>query len=112
MIHKMRFIFNLAVSIVFFGVATMWLWNSLMPEIFKLPQLSFSQAVGLLVLTRVLFGGFGILKDMGHFMARKERQAIIENWHSLSPEQRAIYLERIRSRHGKFPCSTHDGEQK
>ena len=112
MFIKMKFIFNLAVSIVFFGVATMWLWNSMMPELFKLPLLSFSQAVGLLVLSRVLFGGFGILKDMGHFMARKERQAIIENWHSLSPEQRALYVERIRSRHGDFPCSPHDGEQK
>ena len=109
---KIRFILKLAVTIVLFGLATMWLWNSLMPELFKLPSLNFGQSMGLLVLSRLLFGGFGILKDAGHFMARKERQAILEGWHSMTPEQRALCIERVRSRHGKCSCTKHDGEQK
>jgi hypothetical protein len=36
------------------GFAVMWLWNWLMPAIFKLPAITFWQAVGLLVLSQLL----------------------------------------------------------
>jgi hypothetical protein len=39
------------------GVVTMGLWNALMPEIFKLPTISFWQALGLLLLSHILFKG-------------------------------------------------------
>ena len=35
----------------------MWLWNALMPAIFKLPEIGFWQAIGLLVLAQILFKG-------------------------------------------------------
>jgi hypothetical protein len=37
------------------GYAVMWLWNWLMPELFRLPRINFWQAVGLLVLSHILF---------------------------------------------------------
>ncbi len=40
-----------------FGLAARALWNALMPEIFGLPEVSYWQAVGLLVLGHMLFGG-------------------------------------------------------
>ena len=36
---------------------TMWLWNWLMPEIFRLPAIGFWQAVGILLLSQILFRG-------------------------------------------------------
>jgi hypothetical protein len=39
------------------GFPVMWLWNWLMPTLFRLPQLSFWQAVGLLLLCHLLFKG-------------------------------------------------------
>lgn len=42
---------------VLFGAVTMWLWNWLMPAIFKLPAIGFWQAVGILVLAHILFRG-------------------------------------------------------
>ena len=39
------------------GVVTMGLWNALMPAIFKLPSISFWQALGLLLLSRILLKG-------------------------------------------------------
>ena len=48
-----------------FAAVTMWLWNWLMPELFKLPEIGFWQAVGILVLSRILFRGGG-----GHRMGR------------------------------------------
>jgi hypothetical protein len=40
-----------------FGAGTMWLWNWLMPAIFHLPTIGFWQAVGLLILSHILFRG-------------------------------------------------------
>jgi hypothetical protein len=39
------------------GVVTMGLWNALMPAIFKLPSIGFWQALGLLLLSRILLKG-------------------------------------------------------
>ena len=37
----------------------MRLWNGLIPQLFNGPRLRFVQALGLLFLSRLLFGGFG-----------------------------------------------------
>lgn len=42
-----------------FGYLIMRLWNWLMPMIFELPTLSFWEAVGLFVLSKILLGGIG-----------------------------------------------------
>ncbi|MEQ8323995.1 MAG: hypothetical protein RIC15_02505 [Vicingaceae bacterium] len=42
----------------FFGYVTMELWNWLMPSIFGLTAINFWQALGLLFLSKLIFGGF------------------------------------------------------
>ena len=42
-----------------FGEVVMHLWNWLLPTLFGWRQISFWQALGLLVLCRILFGGWG-----------------------------------------------------
>ncbi|TRX61368.1 hypothetical protein FNH22_04745 [Fulvivirga sp. M361] len=44
---------------VLFGFVIMWLWNALMPDIFGLVEIDYWQAVGLLILFKILFSGFG-----------------------------------------------------
>ncbi len=44
---------------ILFGFVIMWLWNSLMPELFGLTTLTFWQAVGLFILLKILLGGCG-----------------------------------------------------
>lgn len=44
---------------ILFGFIIMWLWNWLMPLIFGLPTLTYWQAVGLFILSKILLGGFG-----------------------------------------------------
>ena len=41
--------------ILILGYPMMWLWNWLMPELFGLPQITFLQAIGLNVLTSIIF---------------------------------------------------------
>jgi hypothetical protein len=53
-----------------FGWVVMLLWNWLMPDIFGLKRLTYWQAWGLLVLSHILFKGFG----SGHGSARSDRK--------------------------------------
>lgn len=46
--------------IILFGGCVMLLWNWLMPELFGLPTITFWQAAGILLLCKILFGGFGV----------------------------------------------------
>lgn len=57
-----KIFFGILAGIAFallFGYGIMWLWNWLMPEIFGLTEIGYWQAVGILVLAKVLFGGLG-----------------------------------------------------
>jgi hypothetical protein len=66
------------------------LWNWLMPAIFKLPAIGFWQAVGLLVMSCLLFGGFGWLgRGPGRRMASGRRMA--QAWAEMTPGERAMF---------------------
>lgn len=47
-----------ALFVFAFGYLTMWLWNWLVPTLFHGPVITFWQALGLLLLSKILFGGF------------------------------------------------------
>lgn len=47
------------ILLIAFGGVIKILWNALMPEIFGLKEISYFQGVGLLLLSRILIGGFG-----------------------------------------------------
>jgi hypothetical protein len=54
-----RFILLGVVAVAGLGEVVHQLWNHLMPGIFGLGAIGYWQALGLLVLGRLLFGGFG-----------------------------------------------------
>ena len=45
-------------AVVVFGFVVMSLWNWLAPEVFGARTIGFWQALGILVLSKILFGGF------------------------------------------------------
>lgn len=50
----------LAVLLAFiFGYVVMWLWNWVMPTVFNLPEINYWMAFGIILLAKILFGGFG-----------------------------------------------------
>lgn len=62
-----------------FGAVTMWLWNWLMPTIFKLPTIGFWQAIGILILSHILFKGNQFGKSgKSHWKKRKIREQMAE----------------------------------
>ena len=53
---------GLALTVMFsalFALPVMWLWNFVIPEVFKLPMLNFYQAWALLLLTSLLVKSSG-----------------------------------------------------
>jgi hypothetical protein len=76
-----------------FSFAVMLLWNALIPSIFGLGIISFWQALGLLVLSRLLFGGFGHGGGRG-FGRKHHRNAMREKWTSMTPEQQKEFIKK------------------
>ena len=50
---------GLALFVAIGGWVVMALWNWLLPTLFGWPEVTFWQALGILALSRILFGGFG-----------------------------------------------------
>jgi hypothetical protein len=71
------------------GLVTMALWNALMPAILGLPAINFWQALGLFLLSRLLFGRFG---GLGHRM-RKVR--FVRGWQGLTPDERQRFRDAM-----------------
>jgi len=70
------------------------LWNWLLPTLFGLRQVTFWQALGLLALCRILFGGFRL---SGHGASRSRiRRRIEERWEQMTPEEREKARQRYR----------------
>jgi len=99
-----------AVFIAAGGWIVMSLWNWLAPELFGLRQVNFWQALGLLVLCRILFGGFG-LGGGGSRHSRKSRDRMSERWQNMTPEERESLRQSWRVRMG-FCSSIPDTESK
>jgi len=84
-----RFVVFAIVAAGVMGLITFGLWNLLMPQILGLPAISFWQALGLLMLSRILFGGHG-------WWGRRMRRARMSGgWEGLTPEERRRFREAM-----------------
>lgn len=90
-----KFLVTGIVVVSAFSVAVMLLWNWLIPVIFGLAVINFWQALGLLLLARILFGGFGPGKP-GHAAFGRHQNAIREKWINMSPEERNEFIRQRR----------------
>ena len=101
-IRFLKFAIFALIIIAGFGQAVLQLWNWLMPAIFGLPALTFWQAVGLLALGRIIFGGFGMHRG-GQWMHRIAERFEYEK---MGPEERERFRQQLRSRcgHGDAPA--------
>lgn len=80
------------VAFAAFGFVTMFLWNALMPGIFHLPQISFWQSIGLLILSRLLFGFSGPWRGRHNHRIGHLR----EKWEQMDPQAREEFKEHLR----------------
>ena len=98
----LRFVLLAAAAVAGFGLAVMLLWNWLLPELFGWREIGFWQALGLLVLGRILFGRIG-----GHGWHGGWRRRMLERWNQMTPEEREKF--RAGFRHGCGPAAPPPG---
>jgi hypothetical protein len=78
------------------GEVVLRLWNWLLPPILGWRQITFWQAVGILALCRILFGGHG-----WHGSGRSNfRRRMAGRWGKMTPEEREKFRQGMRGRCG------------
>src|SRR5262245_22200931 len=85
------------------GAVVQALWNWLLPTLFGWRTVTFWQAVGLLVLCRMLFGGFGTGQGRHRSCSRRR---LAEHWERMTPEERERLRQIVRERSGSDPASS------
>lgn len=99
LLRGLRFFFFATLFIAIAGFATQALWNWLMPELFRLPAITLGQTYGLLLLSRILFGGFRDGRPGTWARKRREwKQRIAGRMEHLSPEAREKFRQQMQSR--------------
>ena len=94
------------------GEAVRLLWNWLLPPLFGWREITFWQALGLLALCRILFGGFGSHggsrsnSPIRRRMADRMADRVAERWEHMTPEERERFRQRIRERCGFDPSTS------
>lgn len=96
----------IAIFVVIGGEVVMQLWNWLLPALFGWRQITFWQAVGVLALCRILFGGLG---GRGGHRANFRRR-MNERWERMTPEEREKFRQGMGARCGGFSAPV--GESK
>jgi hypothetical protein len=93
-LRALKLIVFAALALSLLGYVVMSLWNAVLPAVTGLHSISFVQALGLLVLSRILFGGHrGWGRRGGNWRAR-----IHARWQKMTPEERERFREVLRSR--------------
>ena len=90
-----------------FGYLTMILWNAILPKISSLPELTFCQAVGLLVLARLFTGSFSHGHCRDHFRQKREQWANGQSGCCGPKDEAAYKAKECGSQAGPASDNTH-----
>jgi hypothetical protein len=103
-------ILGLLVFIAIGGWVVSLLWNWLLPPLFGWRQITFWQALGILALSRILFGGFGGHRRPGSNLRRRIADRVAdrmgERWERMTPEERERFRQGMRARCGFGPTTS------
>jgi hypothetical protein len=89
-LRGVKFVLFLIVAAAALSWVVMHLWNWLMPTLFGLHAITFWQALGLLVLSKILVGSFRPRPD-GRWRGRMK-----ERWAAMTPEERETFRAGMR----------------
>jgi hypothetical protein len=93
-------IFVLAL-IALFSFIVMSLWNNVLVAVLHVGIINFWQALGILVLAKILFGGFpgGKSWRRGHDPRDHQwRKEMLSKWSTMTPEEREKFKQELRNR--------------
>ena len=88
------FFFIIIAAVLLFGLLVMSLWNAILPAILGVKAITFIQALGILLLSKILFGGFGGRGSTAWKQKMKQR------WNNMSPDDREKFKAEWKNRCG------------
>ena len=92
------FIFLAVVAGVFgLTAVVMLLWNAILPGLILVTAIGFWQAMGLLALCKILFGGF-------RFGGSHNSHPWKNKFANMTPEEKDAFKEKMKERWGKREC--------
>lgn len=97
---KILFFIFIGIAAVFiFGSIVMLLWNNVLAEVLNISTINFGQALGILVLSKILFGGWrgGWGGGRHHWKNRMQQK-----WAAMTPEEREKFKEQWKTRCGPW----------
>lgn len=89
-----------AIVILLLGAAVQFLWNAILPSLIRVNLLTYWQAVGLLVLCRILFGNLGRGRRSGRPPMDKRGGPLRDKLMNMTQEERERFREEWRNRCG------------
>ena len=97
LVRGLKFLPLVALFVVLIGLAVMSLWNWLGPALFGWKLITYWQALGLLILSKILFGGF----RGGGWRGGQWRHRMMERWEQMTPEERERFRQGLDSCWGR-----------
>ena len=88
----------------------MTLWNWLMPDLFNTIEITFWQAAGLLLLSRILFFGFSGHKKKHWREHRQWKKEFVKKVSTMDPEEREKLKQKMRSKWEHWGCKVPEEE--
>jgi hypothetical protein len=106
------FILIAVAAILLFSFIVMSLWNNILTAVISVPAITFGQALGILVLSKILFGGF---RGGGGWRGRGGRwgQEMKDKWQKMTPEEQEKFKYEWRSRCSRWgkPSNAAPGQE-
>jgi hypothetical protein len=82
------------------GAVVMLLWNNVLAPVVHISTISFWQALGILVLSKILFGGFrgGGWGPRNYYWKRR----MMQKWNNMTPEEKQRFKSQWEARCGDW----------
>lgn len=101
-IRKIPFVIAIAaLGITALSGIVMLLWNNVLAAVIHVSTITFWQAAGILVLSKILFSGFKGRRGMGGMMWKKQ---LFGKWESMSGEEKEMFRSRVQHCYAKHGC--------
>ncbi len=88
------------VAVLVFGAIVMVLWNTILPGVLGVKAITFVQALGILLLSKILFGGLGRRGGWQGGRHNQWRHNMKEKWGNMTPEEREKFKAEWKNRCG------------
>ncbi len=102
----LMFVTLFILAVIVFGTIVMGLWNAILPAVLGVKVITFWQALGILLLSKILFGGFkgGCRGRNEHSWKNKMR----EKWGAMTPEDKEKLRTEWKARCGRRWSMRHE----